>query len=193
MHIFYINLWYYDNLVFPKIIFLRLSILLFSVFVWALAELTYPHPLQSAGTIVEASFCRNSINISRSVIWVWSCSTNWLFILSGLTIWPTAVSTWALSSSSLNLSMLSTFKFRRALSCSIKRIRRFVKRLLYFVLSTFGKIMSESFKICYMHTANAQKNTTPWSFTTCNTVFTKLLKNAFHLPGYIMLFFKSFC
>ena len=108
------------------------------LFVLAQEELlTYPHPLQSAGTIVEASFCRNSINISRSVIWVWSCSTNWLFILSGLTIWPTAESTWALSSSSLNLSMLSTFKFRRALSCSIKRIRRFVKRLLYFVLSRF--------------------------------------------------------
>ena len=83
-------------------------------------HLTYPQPLHSPGTIVEASPWRNSMNISKSVICVCNWSTNWLFILSGLTIWPTAESTWAFSSSSVSLSMLSTFKLSLAFNCSTK-------------------------------------------------------------------------
>jgi hypothetical protein len=68
------------------------------------------------------SLCRNSINISRSVICVLSCPTRWHFILSGWISWPTAVSTSALTSSSLSSTMLSVFRLRRSLSCSAQKI-----------------------------------------------------------------------
>ena len=85
---------------------------------WYQSLFTYPQPSHSPGIIVDASPWRKSMNISKSVICVCSWSTSWLFILRGLTIWPTAESTWAFNSSSESLSILSTFRFSLAFSCS---------------------------------------------------------------------------
>ncbi len=89
-------------------------------------ELTDPHPWHSPGMMVEVSLCKNWMNISRSVICVISWLTRWLFIFSGLTIWPTAESTSAFSSSSLSFTMLSMFKFRRDFSCSVKDLKKYI-------------------------------------------------------------------
>ena len=45
--------------------------------------------------------CKKSINLSKSIIWVLSCSTSFSFTFAGLTIWHTALSTALLSSSGL--------------------------------------------------------------------------------------------
>lgn len=50
------------------------------------------------------------MNISRSRIWVFSCSTNCSFTRAGLTIWATAAST-RCRSSSVDSELMSSFRF----------------------------------------------------------------------------------
>jgi len=67
----------------------------------------------------RTSWCKTSTE-AENVIVGYKKLTNWLFILRGLTICPTAESTWALSSSAVSFSMLSTLKLSRVFNCSEK-------------------------------------------------------------------------